>query len=68
MANNKKHVFIGMSGGIDSSAAVTLLLEQGYQVTGVTFVGLGKEESPYIRGKNSFVSKESRKCCSAEEV
>ncbi|MGL5955496.1 MAG: tRNA 2-thiouridine(34) synthase MnmA, partial [Brevinema sp.] len=23
---------------------------------------------PYIRGKNSFVSKESRKCCSAEEV
>ncbi|MGL4676240.1 MAG: tRNA 2-thiouridine(34) synthase MnmA [Brevinema sp.] len=68
MINKKSHVFIGMSGGIDSSAAVTLLLEQGYQVTGVTFVGLGKEETPYTRGKNSFLGKDSRKCCSAEEV
>ena len=28
---------IGMSGGVDSSAAAGLLLEQGYDVIGVTF-------------------------------
>ncbi len=64
----KKHVFIGMSGGIDSSASVKLLVDQGYQVTGVTFVGLGKSEPQYQTGKNAFIGKSSRKCCSAEEV
>lgn len=65
---NKKHVFVGMSGGIDSSATVKLLLDQGYKVTGVTFVGLGKETPQYQRGKDNFLGKSSRKCCSAEEV
>ncbi len=64
----KKHVFMGMSGGIDSSASVILLLSQGYKVTGITFVGLGKTEPLYQTGKNAFIGKSSRKCCSTEEV
>jgi tRNA-specific 2-thiouridylase len=36
MAKTKTRVVVGMSGGVDSSAAAALLLEQGYDVVGIT--------------------------------
>ena len=34
----EKSVLVGMSGGIDSTAVCSMLLEQGYRVEGLTFV------------------------------
>ena len=33
--NLKQHVFVAMSGGVDSAVTVTRLLDQGYRVTGI---------------------------------
>lgn len=34
--NHRQRILVGMSGGVDSSAACMLLQEQGYEVTGLT--------------------------------
>ena len=40
----KKHVILGLSGGVDSSVAAYLLKKQGYEVTGLTMRLIPKGE------------------------
>jgi tRNA-uridine 2-sulfurtransferase len=44
----KSHVLLAMSGGVDSSVAASLLLKQGYEVTGV-FMRHGEESAEVCR-------------------
>ena len=53
-------VLIAMSGGIDSSVAAMLLLEQGYDLVGVTF-------RTFDSIKESCLAKE-KGCCSVESI
>ena len=53
-------VLLGMSGGIDSTVSAMLLLEQGYEVIGVTF-------RTYDSMKDSCLAKE-KGCCTVESV
>lgn len=43
----KKKVLVGMSGGVDSSAAAAVLLEEGYDVYGATMRLLPEESTDY---------------------
>lgn len=54
----RKRVVIGMSGGVDSSAAAALLLEQGYDVVGIT-LKLWPQDC---------VSRAEDKCCGPQAV
>ena len=56
----KKRVLLGMSGGIDSTVSAMLLLEQGYEVVGVTF-------RTYDSIKESCIAKE-KGCCTIESI
>jgi len=56
----KGKVLLGMSGGIDSTVSAMLLLEQGYEVVGVTF-------RTYDSIKESCLAKE-KGCCSIESI
>ncbi|MGC8887924.1 MAG: tRNA 2-thiouridine(34) synthase MnmA [Verrucomicrobiia bacterium] len=55
---NKKQVVIGLSGGVDSSAAAALLLEQGYEVIGITLKMWGRD----------CVNRSEDKCCGPQAV
>ncbi|MEL7654810.1 MAG: tRNA 2-thiouridine(34) synthase MnmA [Bacillota bacterium] len=52
-------VLIAMSGGVDSSVAAVLLMEQGYEVAGATFKLFENEDIGIERTKT---------CCSLEDV
>jgi tRNA-specific 2-thiouridylase len=56
----KSRVVVAMSGGVDSSVAASLLLEQGYEVVGVT-MRLWTEEDPKA-------PRHHRRCCSVEDT
>ena len=52
-----KRVLLGMSGGVDSSVAAIVLLEQGYEVIGATM----KLWEPENEGEKS-------KCCGNDNI
>ena len=60
ISNQKHRVLLGMSGGIDSTVSAMLLLEQGYEVVGVTF-------RTYDSIKESCLARE-KGCCSIESI
>ena len=76
----KKNVMVGMSGGVDSSVAASILLDQGYGVTGVTLKLLENEDGDFAisescEGFDSSapqgsipVEKTSKTCCSLDDV
>lgn len=57
--SGKKKVLVAMSGGVDSSAAVKLLLEQGYEVAGATMKLYSGEADDCSEGKT---------CCASNDV
>lgn len=57
--NTKKKVLVGMSGGVDSSAAAAILLDQGYDVYGATLK---------LWDAKDTCNTMTRTCCSLEDV
>ena len=61
MGTVKRRVVVAMSGGVDSSAAAALLVEQGYEVIGITLKTFRYED---VGGAPSGDSS----CCSLDGI
>lgn len=60
MSTSKKRVLVAMSGGVDSSVAAALLVEQGYEVVGATMQVWDYSECNIDEGSGT--------CCSSLDV
>lgn len=56
-----------MSGGVDSSVAAALLVEQGYQVVGIMLRLWSEREAPTV-GDDSLARLRSNRCCTPEDT
>lgn len=60
MSERPERVVVGMSGGVDSSVAAALLVEQGYEVIGITMRLWTEARPPQLSGRTQ--------CCGIEDV
>ena len=68
-----KRVLIGMSGGIDSTVAAILLIEQGYELVGATFrtfdpTPLAHSQSPIANSQLPIANSQSPHCASEQSI
>lgn len=59
VASNRPSVIVGMSGGVDSSVSAALLLQQGYQVTGLFMKNWEEEDDTVCNAAQDLADAES---------